>query len=123
MVVIKCRIIAEPREGTRHIYRKKMMTRTAYLVLLYEENQVGDLNTFAVAVVTFLRIMFLEKKYLAELYSSVQIVIITMRLNVEARLLWYYDISVSYSHDGLYRKTFELADTWICSVFCRFMFD
>jgi hypothetical protein len=32
--------------------------------------------------------MFLEKKYLAELYSSVQIVIITMRPNVEARLLW-----------------------------------
>jgi hypothetical protein len=58
---------------------------------------VGDLNTFAVDVVTFLRIMFLEKKYLRELYSSVQIVIITMRPNVEARLLWDYDISVSYS--------------------------
>jgi hypothetical protein len=63
------------------------MTRTAYLVLLFEENQAGDSNTFAVAVVTFLHIMFPEKKYLAELYSSVQIVIITMRPNVEARLL------------------------------------
>ena len=41
----------------------------------YEEDLAGDLNTFVVGVVTFLHIMFLERKYLSMLCFSVQIVI------------------------------------------------
>jgi hypothetical protein len=63
MVVIKCRIIAKPQEGTRPTTEKEMMKRAAiYLDPLYEESLAGDLSTFVVVVLTSLRIMFLERK-------------------------------------------------------------
>jgi hypothetical protein len=88
MVVIKCRIIAKPREGTRPIYRIRNDDKSSKCPnLLYEESLAEGLSTFVVGVVTSLHIMFLERKYLSMLCFSVQIVINITKPNVEVRPL------------------------------------
>jgi hypothetical protein len=55
MVVIKCRIIAKPREGTRPIYRIRNDDKSSKCPnLLYEESLAEGLSTFVVGVVTSL---------------------------------------------------------------------